>query len=53
VPRVLAAPVGSTVDSAERRPHLHNVFSFTNGKPFDLGLYPTGASKRSRSTARR
>ena len=25
---------------------FHNVFSFTNGKPFDLGLYPTGASKR-------
>jgi plastocyanin len=46
VPRVLAAPVGSTVDLPNNDRVFHNVFSFTNGKPFDLGLYPTGASKR-------
>jgi plastocyanin len=46
VPRVLAAPVGSTVDLPNDDRIFHNVFSFTNGKPFDLGLYPTGASKR-------
>ena len=45
-PRVLAAPVGSIVDLPNSDRVFHNVFSFTNGKPFDLGLYPTGASKR-------
>ena len=42
----LAAPVGATVDLPNNDRVFHNVFSFTNGKPFDLGLYPTGASKR-------
>jgi plastocyanin len=46
VPRVLAVPVGSTVDLPNDDRIFHNVFSFANGKPFDLGLYPTGASKR-------
>jgi plastocyanin len=46
VPRVLAAPVGSVVELPNNDRVFHNVFSFTNGKPFDLGLYPTGASKR-------
>jgi plastocyanin len=46
VPRVLVAPVGSTVELPNDDRIFHNVFSFTNGKPFDLGLYPTGASKR-------
>jgi plastocyanin len=46
VPRVLAAPVGATVDLPNDDRIFHNVFSYTNGKPFDLGLYPTGASKR-------
>ena len=46
VPRVLAAPVGATVELPNNDRVFHNVFSFTNGKPFDLGLYPTGASKR-------
>jgi plastocyanin len=46
VPRVLAASVGSTIDLPNNDRVFHNVFSFTNGKPFDLGLYPTGASKR-------
>jgi plastocyanin len=44
-PRVLVAPVGSTVELPNDDRVFHNVFSFTNGKPFDLGLYPTGASK--------
>ena len=47
-PRVLVAPVGSTIDLPNNDRVFHNVFSFTNGKPFDLGLYPTGASKRIR-----
>jgi plastocyanin len=45
-PRVLVAPVGSTIELPNNDRVFHNVFSFTNGKPFDLGLYPTGASKR-------
>jgi plastocyanin len=44
-PRVLVAPVGSTIELPNNDRVFHNVFSFTNGKPFDLGLYPTGASK--------
>jgi plastocyanin len=46
VPRVLAAPVGATVELPNYDRIFHNVFSFTNGKPFDLGVYPTGATKR-------
>jgi plastocyanin len=34
-PRVLVAPVGSTVDLPNNDRVFHNVFSFTNGKPFD------------------
>jgi len=45
-PKVLAAPVGATVELPNYDRIFHNVFSFSNGKPFDLGLYPTGASKR-------
>jgi len=44
-PHVLAVQVGTTVDLPNNDRVFHNVFSFTNGKPFDLGLYPTGASK--------
>jgi len=46
VPRVLAAPVGATVELPNNDRIFHNVFSYSNGKPFDLGVYPTGASKR-------
>jgi plastocyanin len=46
VPRVMAAPVGATVELPNNDRVFHNVFSYSNGKPFDLGLYPTGASKR-------
>ena len=45
-PRVLAAQVGSVVELPNNDRIFHNVFSYTNGKPFDLGLYPTGATKR-------
>ncbi len=46
LPKVMVAPVGSTIELPNNDRVFHNVFSFTNGKPFDLGLYPTGASKR-------
>jgi plastocyanin len=45
-PRVLAARVGSTIELPNNDRVFHNVFSFNHGKPFDLGLYPVGATKR-------
>jgi plastocyanin len=45
-PRVTAARVGSTIELPNNDRVFHNVFSFNHGKPFDLGLYPTGATKR-------
>jgi plastocyanin len=45
-PRVMAARVGSTIELPNNDRIFHNVFSFNHGKPFDLGLYPTGATKR-------
>ena len=41
-PRVLAVRVGSVVKFPNYDRVFHNVFSFHNGKKFDLGLYPTG-----------
>ena len=45
-PHVLAVRVGTVVDLPNNDRVFHNVFSFHDGKKFDLGLYPTGASKR-------
>lgn len=45
-PRVMAVQVGSTVELPNYDRVFHNVFSFNHGKRFDLGLYPTGATKR-------
>lgn len=45
VPRVLAVRVGTVVDMPNSDRLFHNVFSFRDGKVFDLGLYPVGASK--------
>lgn len=44
-PRVLAVPVGTTVRMPNNDRLLHNVFSFRDGKIFDLGLYPVGTSR--------
>ncbi len=44
-PRVLAVQVGTTVDFPNNDRVFHNVFSFKDGKRFDLGLYPIGAVK--------
>jgi plastocyanin len=41
-PRVVAVRVGSVVKFPNYDRVFHNVFSFHNGKKFDLGLYPTG-----------
>jgi plastocyanin len=45
-PRVLAVQVGTTVEFPNNDRVFHNVFSFRDGKRFDLGLYPIGSIKR-------
>ena len=44
-PQVLAVRVGATVEFPNNDRVFHNVFSFRDGKRFDLGLYPIGAHK--------
>ena len=46
VPRVVAVPVGSTVDFPNDDPIYHNVFSLSRAKTFDLGRYPKGKSAK-------
>jgi len=43
VPHVLAVQVGTVVDFPNDDRVFHNVFSFRDGKVFDLGMYPVGA----------
>ena len=45
-PHVLAIQTGTTVDFPNEDRVFHNVFSFKDGKAFDLGIYPAGASRR-------
>ena len=44
-PHVLAVRVGTTVEFPNRDRVFHNVFSFHDGKRFDLGMYPVGTVK--------
>src|SRR5690349_18437343 len=50
-PRVLAAPLGATVEFPNRDPIYHNVFSLSGPQPFDLGLYRAGESRTRTFTA--
>ena len=45
MPHVLAVRVGTIVDFPNNDKVFHNVFSFRDGKKFDLGMYPKGAVK--------
>ena len=45
LPRVIAVPVGSTVDFPNDDPIYHNVFSLSSAKNFNLGRYPRGKSQ--------
>jgi plastocyanin len=45
-PRVLVIRAGTLVDFPNNDRVFHNVFSFRDGKRFDLGLYPVGSRKR-------
>ena len=47
-PRVLAVRTGTTVEFPNNDRVFHNVFSFRDGKRFDLGLYPIGSIKHVR-----
>ena len=44
-PRVLVVPVGSTVAFPNFDPVYHNVFSSSEARPFDLGIYKGGQSR--------
>jgi plastocyanin len=44
-PHILAVRVGTSVEMPNNDRVFHNVFSFKDGKKFDLGLYPVGQSK--------
>jgi plastocyanin len=44
-PRVLVVPVGSIVSFPNFDPTFHNVFSTSETRPFDLGLYKSGESR--------
>ena len=44
-PRVLAVRVGTSVEFPTNARVFHNVFSFRDGRVFDLGLYPVGTVK--------
>jgi plastocyanin len=45
VPRLLVVPTGSTVSFPNADPVFHNVFSLSEAKRFDLGLYKNGDSR--------
>ncbi len=45
-PRVLVVRVGTTVEFPNNDRVFHDVFSFRDGKKFELGLYPVGMVKR-------
>ena len=42
-PHVIAVRVGSEIEFPNQDPFFHDVFSIYRGKPFDLGLYESGA----------
>jgi plastocyanin len=45
-PPVLAIRAGTIVDFPNHDHVFHNVFSYRDGKKFDLGMYPAGTSKK-------
>ncbi len=45
VPRITAAPIGTTIHFPNLDGIDHNAFSLSNAKPFDLGLYRGGEAR--------
>src|SRR5437868_5607929 len=48
LPHVMAVRAGTVVDFPNHDRVFHNVFSFHDGRKFDLGLYPVGKSRKVR-----
>lgn len=48
MPHVLAVRAGTVVDFPNNDQVFHNVFSFRDGRRFDLGLYPVGKVRQVR-----
>lgn len=48
MPKVVAVPVGSTIEFPNQDPISHNLFSLSPGNSFDLGLYRQGTGKTHR-----
>ena len=47
-PHLLAVTPGTQIEFSNQDPFFHDVFSIYRGKPFDLGLYESGAVRRVR-----
>ena len=47
-PHILVVRVGTVVDFPNNDRVFHNVFSFRDGKRFDLGMYPVGTMRQVR-----
>lgn len=47
-PHVVAIRVGTEIEFPNQDPFFHDVFSIYRGKPFDLGLYESGAVRKVR-----
>jgi hypothetical protein len=45
-PHVIAVRVGTEIEFPNQDPYFHDVFSIYRGKPFDLGLYESGMSRK-------
>jgi plastocyanin len=48
LPRVVAIPVGSSVEFPNDDPIYHNVFSLSRARTFNLGRFPQGETRRQR-----
>jgi plastocyanin len=47
-PHVVAARLGTEIEFPNQDPFFHDVFSIYRGKPFDLGLYESGTTRKVR-----
>jgi hypothetical protein len=50
IPHLLAVTPGTQIEFPNQDPFFHDVFSIYRGKPFDLGLYESGAVRKVRFT---
>ena len=49
-PHIVAVTPGTQIEFPNLDPYFHDVFSIYRGKPFDLGLYESGAVRKVRFT---